>query len=129
MKIKQFMTVSFTGLVVACLYALPVMADEVDNPPAKQTLEQNESIPMDWRVHQENMSPEERAKHRAERKALREKLKNMTPEEKRAYLEQYREEKLANMTPEERKAFEEHRAINLRGQNEVRFGESINRNV
>lgn len=41
---------------------------------------------------------------------MREKLKNMTPEEKQAYFKKRREERLANMTPEQREAFEKRQA-------------------
>ncbi len=110
MKIKQLMTVSLMGLMAMGSYALPVMADEIEDPSGGQTTDRIESKPMEWRERWENMSPEERAKHKAKREAMREKMKNMTPEEKQAFWKQQREEKLANMTPEERKAFEERRA-------------------
>ena len=110
MNIKQLMTVSFMGLLATGSYALPVMADEVENPSGGQTMERVEGRHMEWRERRENMSPEGREKHKAEHEALREKMKNMTPEEKQSFWKQRREEKLANMTPEERKAFEERRA-------------------
>lgn len=110
MNIKQLMTASFMGLLTTGSYALPVMADEIEDPSGGQTMERAEGKHMEWRGRWENMSPEEREKHKAEREAMREKMKNMTPEEKRAFRKQRREEKLANMTPEERKAFEERRA-------------------
>lgn len=53
-------------------------------------------------------------KHRedraARREAMKERIKNMTPEEKQAFFKQRMEERLAKMTPEQREAFEKHRA-------------------
>ena len=57
----------------------------------------------------ENMTEEEHEQARQERKAMHEKIRKMSPEERRAYRKQKHEEKLADLTPEQREVYEQWR--------------------
>jgi len=110
MKNKQLITLGLASIVAMGVYTLPVQADENKGPSKEQAREYIHGKHKDWHDRRESMSPEEREEHKAKREAMCEKMKNMTPEEKKAFWKQRKEEKLANMTPEQRQAYEDRRA-------------------
>ena len=98
------------------LLTQPALAD--DGQTSEATTEQDRSGGNDGhRKHHQrwkNMSDEEREAAKAKRKKMREKLANMTPEQRKTFRENRMQEKLAKMTPEQRERFQEHRAKKIK---------------
>ena len=111
-KMTEFSLAALLGLV----FSMPVLA--ADEAATDQTVEQAKDEKGDWhRKHKErweNMTEEERAAHRAKRKEMREKIANMSPEERRAFFKQRMEEKMANMTPEQKERFQKRHAEKIK---------------
>ena len=67
-------------------------------------------LPVSAEDQSNDLTDEQRADHREFRKEMREKTKDMTPEEKKQYRNKRISEKMEKMTPEERERFKAHRA-------------------
>ena len=100
---KNIQLIALALLVVLLGKTTSIMAGETPSTTAEQAGEKHHP----WHKRWENMSPGEQETYRAKREAMREKVKAMSPDERKAFIEKRRQEKLANMTPEQRKAWKE----------------------